>query len=199
MSIEVFNSVITHILQHTPQLVCRLQKCKVVLISVCHLPCDPQCLWNPLTVKLLLTFFVLDSATLASDRSTSSKIRDCGDEDERIWGGRRVPERKGGREEKKRMSLLTSFLIIYLFFKRTGLNLAYCNLHHERSGDKLQEPCFIMATKQMLNETSQYKMEDTAGVMIVTSDIWSFLWWCLCFCSVFTVEAFGIMNTAIDL
>ncbi len=30
-----------------------------------------------LTVKLLLTFFVLDSATLASDRSTSSKIRDC--------------------------------------------------------------------------------------------------------------------------
>lgn len=30
-----------------------------------------------LTVKLLLTFFVLDSATLASERSTSSKIRDC--------------------------------------------------------------------------------------------------------------------------
>lgn len=29
------------------------------------------------TVKLLLTFFVLDSATLASDRSTSSNIRDC--------------------------------------------------------------------------------------------------------------------------
>lgn len=29
------------------------------------------------TVKLLLTFFVLDSATLASVRSTSSKIMDC--------------------------------------------------------------------------------------------------------------------------
>lgn len=29
------------------------------------------------TVKLLLTFFVLDSATLASDRSTSSNIKDC--------------------------------------------------------------------------------------------------------------------------
>ncbi|TNN25584.1 hypothetical protein EYF80_064286 [Liparis tanakae] len=34
-------------------------------------------LQDALTVKLLLTFFVLDSATLASDRSTSSKIRDC--------------------------------------------------------------------------------------------------------------------------
>lgn len=30
-----------------------------------------------LTVKLLLTFFVLDSATLASVRSTSSKMMDC--------------------------------------------------------------------------------------------------------------------------
>lgn len=33
-----------------------------------------------LTVKLLLMFLVLVSATLASDRSTSSKIRDCGGE-----------------------------------------------------------------------------------------------------------------------
>lgn len=31
-------------------------------------------------MKLLLTFFVLDSATLASDRSTSSKMSDCGEE-----------------------------------------------------------------------------------------------------------------------
>lgn len=30
-----------------------------------------------LTVKLLLTFLVLDSATLASVRSTSSKMMDC--------------------------------------------------------------------------------------------------------------------------
>jgi hypothetical protein len=29
------------------------------------------------TVKLLLAFFVLASATLASERSTSSNIRDC--------------------------------------------------------------------------------------------------------------------------
>lgn len=36
---------------------------------------NPPC-WLSLTVKLLLTFLVLDSATLASDRSTSSKIRD---------------------------------------------------------------------------------------------------------------------------
>lgn len=32
-----------------------------------------------LTVKLLLTFLVLDSATLASVRSTSSKMIDCGE------------------------------------------------------------------------------------------------------------------------
>lgn len=41
-----------------------------------------------LTVKLLLMFLVLVSATLASDRSTSSKIRDC----ER---GTRVPVQAG--------------------------------------------------------------------------------------------------------
>lgn len=35
-----------------------------------------------LTVKLLLMFLVLVSATLASDRSTSSKIRDCGEKTE---------------------------------------------------------------------------------------------------------------------
>ena len=43
-------------------------------------------------MKLLLTFFVLDSATLASDRSTSSKMRDCGGEE---WKERRI--KKGNR------------------------------------------------------------------------------------------------------
>lgn len=42
-----------------------------------------------LTVKLLLMFLVLVSATLASDRSTSSKIRDC-------EGGTRVPVHQAG-------------------------------------------------------------------------------------------------------
>lgn len=37
-----------------------------------------------LTVKLLLTFLVLDSATLASVRSTSSKMID--------WGGEKKKE-----------------------------------------------------------------------------------------------------------
>lgn len=39
----------------------------------------PDLLWSGfgLTVKLLLTFLVLDSATLASVRSTSSKMMDC--------------------------------------------------------------------------------------------------------------------------
>jgi len=57
--------------------------------SACHLPCNEKYLCalklqNALTVKLLLTFFVLDSATLASDRSTSSKIRDCREEEEEV-------------------------------------------------------------------------------------------------------------------
>lgn len=49
-----------------------------------------------LTVKLLLTFFVLDSATLASDRSTSSKIRDC------RKGVRRRREKSGRSQDKNR-------------------------------------------------------------------------------------------------
>lgn len=49
------------------------------------------CVQN-LTVKLLLTFFVLDSATLASVRSTSSNMIDCRDTDTAVSVGLRHPE-----------------------------------------------------------------------------------------------------------
>ena len=59
-------------------------------VCVCVLVCEcvyVVILQDVLTVKLLLTFFVLDSATLASDRSTSSKIRDCRKME--VWGERK--------------------------------------------------------------------------------------------------------------
>lgn len=64
-----------------------------------------------LTVKLLLTFFVLDSATLASDRSTSSKIRDCRKEE--VLVEREIP--RGGqtaRRENRKMSFWRIFLTL---------------------------------------------------------------------------------------
>lgn len=74
-------------------------------------------------MKLLLTFFVLDSATLASDRSTSSKIRDCRTEE--VWGERKKgsPTRRAemGHKGEQGKELLNNK-------PNTGLKLAYCNL-----------------------------------------------------------------------
>ena len=59
--------------------------CKCISVSVRVCWCVCVCTWTCVyigvyivfTVKLLLTFLVLVSATLASDRSTSSNMRDC--------------------------------------------------------------------------------------------------------------------------
>lgn len=59
-----------------------------------------------LTVKLLLMFLVLVSATLASDRSTSSKIRDCGNKAGLSTAANPNPAQRGLRTPPAHLSIL---------------------------------------------------------------------------------------------
>lgn len=84
--------------QHVPLPVISPLKPSVFCVCVCAL-----------TVKLLLTFFVLDSATLASDRSTSSKIRDCGKEEVLVKRKEGNPERRTERQMAQKRTLEWAF------------------------------------------------------------------------------------------
>lgn len=107
----VLHSPVTHSLLNTCFHLCRACVCVCV---------------GALTVKLLLTFFVLDSATLASDRSTSSKIRDCRKEE--VLVEREIP--RGGqtaRRENGKMSFWRIFLTLGWTYRG---NIVFLNLVH---------------------------------------------------------------------